>query len=275
MASSSSNQETDSKISRIQRISKNETYKERLLRRIASGGSSSAQATKLFSVCGPSLSTTRSSNPSAPVVTQESRKISLPNVQSKNLNHNTNNKGPVTTDTPKTELKFSKIVSMAFLIGPNLESKSGTPSSTKNAPILVVKKTKDKQRENDAVTISEPTKKDRESTENAPAQISSVTTKNRKRKLPVIPESPNKVRRIAAAPESDKGPINHKLRLRILPRTNKLVSSNDSTMQSDLKAPIKNPGSNGLMETAMQSSIIDEKKRKNDAKTTSATAKRR
>ena len=93
---------------------------------------------------------------------------------------------------------------MAFLIGPDLESKSGTSSSIKDAPIPVVNKTKDKQRKSDAVTISEPAKKDRKSTENVPAQISNITTKNKESEIVIIPDTPDKVCKTATLPKTDK-----------------------------------------------------------------------
>ena len=272
MNSPSSRKETDSKISRTQKISRNETYKESLLRRIASGDPSSAHATKPASAPKLLPSTSRSLDLSTPIATQEPRKTSLPNNQSKNLNQDINNKGSVTTDTSKTELKFSKIVSMAFLIGPDLESKYGTSSSTKDAPLPVVKKIKDKERKSDAATISEPAEKDRKSTENAPAQISSVTTKKRKRNVMTVSEIVNEPLTTTLLPDFTKFPLEYKFGNKTYKR--KPFVRKHLEKQADLNASANNSDSVNCIETSIEAPRSKGKKRKSEATNNSAIAKK-
>jgi len=266
MASSSTNEETDSKISRTQKSSRKETYKESLLRRIASGNTSFTQAAKLAPAYKLSSPTTRSSNLNAPAGTQESRKISLPNNQSKNLNHDVAISPFTATETPKFEFKISKIVSMAFLIGPDLESKPSTTFSTKDAPVPVVKKTKDKQRKSDAATISEPAKKGRKSTEDAPAQISSVTTKKRKRKVKTVSEIMNEPLTTTLLPDFTKHIPKYKF--------GKLLVRKHLEKQADLNASTNNSDSVSCIETSIEAPRSKGKKRKSEATNNSAIAKK-
>lgn len=296
---------------------KSETYRESLLRRIASGDTSFTQAAKLASAPELLPSTTRSSDLSAPAATQESRKTSLANHKSTDLDHDDAISPFNTTESPNIEFKFSKIVSIAFLIGPDLESKSGTSSSTKDAPVPVVKKTKDKQRKSDAVTDSEPAKQDRKSTQNAPARISVITTKNRESEIVIIPDTPDKVCKTAALPKADKETLKSGSRVFIplkipsfvnpfdglnlgkslrIPRLSsstkqpyasgaikrsdidstpkRLDLSNHSTSQLGLNDSTKDQDSDSPIETPTKISKVNDKKRKSETTTTSATVKK-
>ena len=131
MAFSGLREVTKAKMPRSKRAPRNETYKESLLRRIASGDPSSSTVAQPPVAPKASPSTMRSANSSASAASQDLEKVLPANNMASDLERDAVNNPSTAAKSPKIELKFSKIVSMALLVGPDLKSRVTTSSSAK------------------------------------------------------------------------------------------------------------------------------------------------
>lgn len=119
MASAFSREKIESKMPQSKKVPRNETYKESLLRRIASGDPSSAVVAQSPTASKSSSSTTRSANTSTTAASKGSKEISPANNLTLALKRDAANNSSTAANPPRTELKFSKILSIALLIGPD------------------------------------------------------------------------------------------------------------------------------------------------------------
>lgn len=247
MASSSSHKETEPRISRTRKRTRNETYKESLLRRIASGDPNHPILAEDSSTSTSLPLKARSTQISAFAAIQEYKNSTPAYDNSTDLDRHAINRHSVAIDTSKTELKFSNIVSMAFLIGPDLDIISTAPSTSKDVPRRTMTIGERKKE-------AESAKKARESAKSPSAQLPRKVFEKRKSVVATTPATPNNIHTATSPSAPDKASLNSgkKLKLRL-------------SVNTDY---------NNSMETLIKTSNINDKKRKSDTTVTSAVAKK-
>jgi hypothetical protein len=281
MASAFSREKTKSKMPQSKKVPRNETYKESLLRRIASGGPSSATVAQSLVASKSSPSTMRLANPSASVAVKEPQEISPANNMSSDLERDAVNNPSTAAKSPKIELKFSKIVSMALIIGPDLKSRVTTSSSIKDTAVKI-SKVSDKKRGDESTINFEATKKARTDTDILSAYFSSESIEKRMRSRMAGIGFPNVPRKATPLPIPEKEALkseskalnswkatnsSNSLRDRFVSKSTKQTNLSNATGNSDIEdVSQKN--------TPPRISNVNDKKRKNEATTPSKNAKK-
>lgn len=281
MTSAFSREEIESKMSQSKKIPRGETYKESLLRRIASGDPSSATVAQPSVASKASPSTMRLANSSASAAPQDLEKVLPANNMSSDLERDAVNNPSTAAKSSKIELKFSKIVSIALLIGPDLKSRVITSSSTKDNA-LKTSNVSDKEGRDESTIDLEPTKKARTNIEILSAYFSSESRQKGMRDRMAKLGFPDSPRKATPLPISEKQPLKSEIKVlnswkathfsdplrdTSLSKSKKQPNPSNSTKNSDIKdVSQKN--------TPPKISKVNDKKRKGEATNPSKPAKK-
>jgi hypothetical protein len=270
------------KMPQSKKVPRNETYKESLLRKIASGDPSYATVAQSTIASKASPSTMRSANTSTAAASKGSKEISPANTMSSDPERDAVINPSATAKSPQIELKFSKIVSMALLIGPDLKPRVTTSSSTKDTAVKI-SKVSDKTRSDESTINPEPTKKARTNTEILSGYHPSDSTEKRRRNRMTKLGFSDVPRKATPLPISEKQPLNSEDKFsNAWKATTKSSSSlrylsfSKSTKPTDLSSPTKNPDIEDVSKknTPPEDFKANNKKRKSEATTPSKPAKK-